>query len=144
MSKDFFSEDEQKRIVSAIAEAELNTSGEIRVHLANRCWSDPKKEAIRVFKRLNMDQTELRNGVLIFLAVNNKKFAIVGDQGINDAVPNDFWDSVRDLIIGHFKMGNFEQGLSEGIVLVGEKLKEFFPYQDDDENELSNEISFSN
>lgn len=142
MAKDFFTLEQQKQIVEAIVSAELNTSGEIRLHLTNNCWGDPKKEAIRLFKRLKMDQTELRNGVLFFLAVKNKKFAIVGDKGINEAVPDDFWDSIRDKMKSHFVQGEFDLGICEGILAVGDKLKSYFPYASDDENELSNEISF--
>lgn len=141
---DFFTENQQQNIVDAISSAELNTSGEIRLHLLDSCKKDPKDEAIIVFEKLGMTKTELRNGVLIYLAVADKKFAIIGDKGINEVVEATFWDSIRDEMIKHFKNNDFENGLINGILQVGEKLKKHFPYASNDENELSNDISFEN
>jgi uncharacterized membrane protein len=141
-AKNFFNKAQQQHIVDAISSAELNTSGEIRLHLVDFCSQDPIQEAVLVFESLGMTKTELRNGILIFLAVKDKKFAIVGDKGINAIVPADFWDSIRDEMISHFKKHDYEKGLITGIKAVGQKLKEHFPYSKDDENELSNEISF--
>ena len=89
-----------------------------------------------------MYNTEQRNGVLIFLAVEDHKFAILADEGINTVVPDNFWNDIAALMSNKFKEKDFVAGLSEGITLIGEKLKEFFPHQTDDINELSNEISF--
>ncbi|MCE3295775.1 MAG: hypothetical protein K0R65_1489 [Crocinitomicaceae bacterium] len=141
-AKDFFTEAQQQEVIAAISAAELNTSGEIRLHLVDSCAGDPKEEAIAVFEKLGMTATELRNGVLIFLAVQDKKFAIIGDKGINEAVPADFWDSIRDEILSNFKQGDYLRGLRQGISHVGEKLKAHFPFSDEDKNELSNDISF--
>lgn len=141
-AKNFFNNKQQQQIVAAIAHAEQNTSGEIRLHIVDSCENDPKAEAILIFEKLGMTETELRNGVLIYLAVKDKKFAIVGDKGINEAVPTDFWDSIRDTLIQEFKKGDYLNGLSKGIHAVGEKLKAHFPFKSDDTNELSNEISF--
>ena len=141
-AKDFFSETEQITIQQAIADAELNTSGEIRVRVDGKCKVDPKVKAIEIFQKLEMHRTELRNAVLFYLAVDDQKFSIVGDKGINEAVPTDFWDSIRDEMLMHFKEKQFALGLSTGIQRAGEKLKVHFPYQEDDKNELSNEISF--
>jgi uncharacterized membrane protein len=141
-AKNFFNLQQQKNIVDAISSAELNTSGEIRLHLVDTTKNDVYQEAISVFESLEMTKTEQRNGVLIFMAVRDKKFAILGDKGINDIVPVNFWDSVRDEMIMFFKKQDFEQGIIAGITAVGEKLKAHFPYSKDDENELSNEISF--
>lgn len=140
--KKLFTESQQQEIMQAIASAELNTSGEIRLHLLDRCKTDPEKEAIAIFQKLGMHKTEARNGVLIFLALSDKKFAIIGDQGINDKVPADFWNSVRDEMLVHFKAGDLVAGICRGIILAGEKLKLYFPYQQGDQNELSNEISY--
>lgn len=140
--KNFFSESQQKLIVDAISAAELNTSGEIRLHLIDICKNDPTQEAVVVFEKLKMHQTEQRNGVLIFLAISDKKFAIIGDKGINELVPENFWDSIRDEMISHFKNNDFVLGLTKGIEQVGEKLKKFFPIKNNDINELSNDISF--
>ena len=137
-----FSKEEQLKIVQAIEQAELNTSGEIRVHIEKKCKTDPLKRAVEVFEQLKMHQTEDRNGVLFYLAVNDKKFAVIGDEGINSKVEEHFWDDVKSMLLDHFKQSKFSEGLSKGIALAGEKLKTYFPYQSDDTNELSNTISF--
>ena len=143
MSKveDFLTQEEELEIVEAIRVAEKNTSGEIRVHLEKTTKLDPYDRALEVFNELKMDQTQLKNGVLIYLAVADKTFVICGDQGINDIVTNTFWDSTKDVMIAHFKNGNFKQGLIDGILRAGEELKQHFPSSEDDTNELSNEIS---
>jgi uncharacterized membrane protein len=141
-ARNFFSEGERKRIVEAIAAAEKNTSGEIRVHLENNAKPNALDKATMLFQKLGINKTELHNGVLIFLAVKDRQFAIVGDEGIHKVVPADFWDSVRNIMQEHFKKGQFADGLCAGISMTGTKLKEFFPHQDDNVNELSDEISF--
>ncbi|NMH89724.1 TPM domain-containing protein [Flavivirga algicola] len=143
MSKieDFLSPEEEQEIVEAIRLAELNTSGEIRVHIEKTSNNAPSNRALEVFHMLKMDNTKLQNGVLIYVAVEDKSFVIYGDKGINDIVSVDFWNSTKDIIQDHFKLGNFKQGLVEGILKSGEQLKQHFPYSDLDTNELSNEIS---
>jgi len=143
MSKveDFLTQQEEQEIVEAIRIAEKNTSGEIRVHLEKTTKLDPFDRALEVFNELKMDETKLKNGVLIYLAVEDKTFVICGDQGINDIVAIDFWDSTKDIMVAHFKNGNFKQGLIDGILKAGEELKKHFPWAEDDTNELSNEIS---
>ncbi|MDI9257534.1 TPM domain-containing protein [Flavobacterium sedimenticola] len=143
MSKveDFLTQEEEQEIVAAIRLAEQNTSGEIRVHIEKHTSIDAFERAMEVFHLLKMDETELKNGVLIYLAVKDKTFVICGDKGINDLVPNDFWDCTRDVMVNHFKAGRYKQGLVDGILRAGEQLQKFFPYQDGDVNELSNEIS---
>lgn len=143
MSKveDFLTQEEEQEIVEAIRVAEKNTSGEIRVHLEKKASIDTFERAMEVFHLLEMDKTELHNGVLIYIAVKDKTFVIYGDKGINDKVANDFWNTTRDTMVSHFKEGNFKQGLIDGILKAGEELKKFFPHQEDDVNELSNEIS---
>lgn len=140
--KTFFTDIQQKSIQEAITNAELNTSGEIRVHLDAKCSGDPVKVAFKVFEKLKMHQTELRNGVLFFLAVEDKKFAVVGDKGINDVVPTDFWDSIKNVMTYEFQREQFTVGLCQGIEMAGEKLKAHFPHQKNDVNELTNDISF--
>ena len=140
--KNFFTESQKKAIQQAIADAELNTSGEIRVHLDSKCAGDPKTEAVKIFEKLKMHETALHNAVLFYMAVDDHKFAILGDKGIDAAVPANFWDSERDLMLAHFKKNEFAEGLIAAILLAGEKLKAHFPYAQDDTNELSNEISF--
>ena len=95
-----------------------------------------------IFRKLGMQKTAERNGVLFYLAVKDKKFAIIGDGGINAKVPEGFWDNVKDLLQKNFREGKFTEGLSEGIILAGEQLKSHFPHSRDDVNELSDEISF--
>jgi uncharacterized membrane protein len=98
--------------------------------------------AVYIFKKLGMHKTELRNGVLFYLAINDHKFAILGDAGINQVVPDDFWDEIKKSMLDFFSEKQFSEGLSRGIKMAGEQLKKHFPYQEDDINELSDEISF--
>ncbi len=140
--KDFITEADKKSIVDAIKEAELNTSGEIRVHIESSCKGDVLDRAAYLFKKLQMHKTEQRNGVLFYLAYKDHKFAILGDGGINQKVPDNFWDSIKERMAEKFREGKFAEGLAEGIKESGEQLKTHFPYQSDDVNELSDEISF--
>ena len=142
-TEDFLSKAEEQEIVLAIVEAEKNTSGEIRVHIEEHTEKSPLERAEEVFFKLKMDETQDRNGVLFYVCVSDKKFAIIGDKGINEAVESDFWDCTKDTVIANFKEGNFKKGLVEGILRAGERLKKYFPFQSDDTNELSNEISRS-
>ena len=139
---DFFSDAQKKDIVEAIKTAELNTSGEVRVHIESNCKGDVLDRAAEVFAKLEMHKTALRNGVLIYLAIETRTFAIIGDTGINQVVPTGFWDSTKDMMISHFKTGDYAQGLIQGILKAGEQLKAHFEYQDDDINELPDDISF--
>ena len=139
----FFTKEEQQKIVAAIKEAELNTSGEIRVHIENHCKEEALERAAEVFYDLKMNCTAARNGILFYLAVKDHKFAIIGDEGINREVEHDFWNDIKDEMISNFKANKFTEGLIAGILKCGDKLKKYFPYQNDDVNELSDEISFS-
>lgn len=138
----FFSKEEKAQIQKAVKEAELNTSGEIRVHIDNHCKEDVMDRAAWWFAKLEMQKTELRNGVLFYLAVKDHKFAILGDAGINATTPDDFWDQIKTEMLELFKEGHFAGGLEKGILMAGEALKTEFPYQEGDVNELSDEISF--
>ena len=138
----FFTKEQREDIVLAIKSAELDTSGEIRVHIEAKCKGDAKDQAAYLFKELDMHKTEQRNGVLFYLAVKNRKFAILGDEGINRAVPENFWDRIRDQMLDHFRDNHFAEGLIEGITQAGKQLKAHFPYQKDDKNELPDDISF--
>jgi uncharacterized membrane protein len=141
-AKNFFTEEQKISIKQAITAAELNTSGEIRVHLENHCGEDVLDRAAFLFDKLEMKKTDMRNAVLFYVAVKDKKFAVIGDSGINSLVEENFWEDVKSLLLEQFKNGNFTEGLVVGISKAGEKLKKHFPYQTDDTNELSNEISF--
>jgi len=138
----FLSKEDEQQVVQAIQSAESLTSGEIRVHIESVCRGNVLDRAAWLFKSLDMHKTELKNGVLIYLSTKDRKFAIIGDAGINAVVPAGFWDDVRDLMISYFTKGDLVRGFVLGIEQVGEKLKTFFPRQDNDINELSNEISF--
>ncbi|HEY1047677.1 MAG TPA: TPM domain-containing protein [Bacteroidia bacterium] len=137
-------EAERQMVQAAIKEAELKTSGEIRVHVESTCNSNVIERAVSVFKEINMHLTAERNGVLIYLSIKDQKLAIIGDKGINDVVPDGFWDEIKDSMVANFKNKQFQKGLVEGIHKIGEKLMEYFPFKGDDKNELSNDISFGN
>jgi len=137
----FLTAEEEQEIVQAILEAEKNTSGEIRVHIEAHTRLDSIERAKEVFHLLKMDNTKAENGVLIYVAVNDKKFAICGDRGIDKVVPNDFWDSTRNAIQSQFRTSNFKQGIVNGILEAGKELKAHFPWKHGDKNELSDEVS---
>lgn len=138
----FFTEDQQAQILSAVKEAEKATSGEVRVHIETSFTGDVLDRAAWVFKKLDMHKTEEHSGVLFYLAVENKQFAIIGDAGINSKVPEGFWDEISSIMMKNFREGRFTEGLAEGILMAGKQLKAHFPYQSDDKNELSDDISF--
>jgi len=143
MSKveNFLSQKEEEEIIVAIRKAESNTSGEIRLHIEKTSKINVYERALEVFHNLKMDTTKLRNGVLIYLAIDDRSFVIFGDQGINDVVSDDFWDSTRDVMLSHFKKEDFKQGLIEGVLKAGEQLESHFPWDALDKNELPNKIS---
>ena len=144
MSKveDFLTKEEEQEIISAIKIAELNTSGEIRVHIeASSNKDDAFNRALEVFHSLKMFETKQQNAVLIYVAVEDHKFVIYGDEGINKVVPTNFWDATKNTMQNHFKEGDFKKGIVEGVLKAGEELKTHFPWKNDDEDELSNEIS---
>jgi uncharacterized membrane protein len=141
-ASDLFTPGERKRIMQAIEAAEMNTSGEIRVHVEVSYNGTLLDRAATVFARLGMHKTALRNGVLFYLAVKKRQFAVIGDGGINKVVAPTFWDEIRSVMEGYFKNSEFGEGLSKGILMTGEQLKKHFPYNSGDINELPNEISF--
>ena len=137
----FLTKQQEEEVITAIRQAEKNTSGEIRVHFEKSLDQDPIVRAQEVFYHLEMDKTRFKNGILFYVAVDDHQFAILGDQGIDKVVPDDFWISIRDEVINEFKHGDHAKGLVLGILHTGEKLKEYFPYSEDDINELPDEIS---
>ncbi len=137
-----FNEDEQQRIKEAVQAAEKNTSGEVRICVEKTCSEEVLDRAAKYFYQLDMHKTKLRNGVLIYLATTDRKFAIIGDAGINQKVPVDFWDQTKVKMVEQFKQGNLVEGVITGIVKAGEQLKSYFPYQTDDINELPDDVSF--
>ncbi len=139
-----FTELEEERIAAAIAEAERSTSGEIRIAIDKDCEGDAYEKAIQYFSEMDMDKTSQHNGVLIYMAYDAHKFAIVGDTGINKVVPPNFWETTKIAMKAHFASGNLADGIIAGVLLAGEKLALYFPYQTDDINELPNEIVYLN
>lgn len=129
--------------MDAIRQAEFATSGEIRVHVEDHCvGDDPVKRAVEVFGHLGMHQTKEQNSVLFYLATEDRKFAVIGDKGIDAKVPAGFWDSTKILLRTHFAQNQLTEGLCRGIEEAGQQLKTYFPRTDDDINELSDDISF--
>lgn len=139
--EDFLTSEEEQQIVDAILEAEQDTSGEIRVHLEATSKKDHFERAQEIFHLLKMDNTKEGNGVLLYVAVEDRRFVIFGDTGINNVVPDNFWNDTKDVIQKHFKEGHFKEGIVQGVLMAGKELKAHFPWHPDDENELSNEIS---
>jgi len=138
----FLTREQKLQIRDAIKEAEGETSGEIRVHIETSLTGNVLDRAAWIFNRIGMHATDERNGVLFYLAVRNKEFAIIGDGGINAKVPENFWDKTKAIIQKHFSQGKYTEGLIEGILMAGNQLKEHFPRKKDDTNELPDEISF--
>ncbi len=140
--EEFLTPEQEKRIVAAIKQAEKDTSGEIRVHLESKQKEKPSMPYVwEVFKTIGMEQTQQKNGVLFYVDINHRNFTIMADSGINQVVPDDFWKNITSEVIRQFKEGQYTEGLVQGILNVGKKLKQFFPYQTDDVNELPDEIS---
>lgn len=143
MAERLFSEEDRQHIINAIKEAEMETSGEIQVHLENHCKGEVLDRAADVFATLKMHKTALRNGVLFYLATADHKFAILGDAGINQLVPPHFWDDIKEEMLKYFREKKFTEGLCTGIAMAAQQLKTHFPYDSEgDENELPDEISF--
>ena len=138
----FFTKEQQTLIRNAIKEAEASTSGEIRVHIETSLSEDVLDRAAWIFNKIGMHRTEERNGVLFYLAVGNRKFAVIGDGGINARVPDEFWNDIRSVIEKYFSEEKFAEGLVEGIIMTGSQLKEYFPHKASDINELPDDISF--
>lgn len=137
-----FTKEEQEKIANAIATAEMATSGEIRIAIDRHCHGSAFERATSYFADLGMDKTAQHNGVLIYLAYEDHKFAIIGDRGIDRVVPDDFWETTQVAMKAHFQSGNLADGIIAGVSLAGEKLALFFPYQSGDVNELPNDIVY--
>jgi uncharacterized membrane protein len=138
----FFNSAEKEQIDRAVELAEKSTSAEIKLIVLRHCWLDIKRKAAELFKKYGLDKTQQRNAVLILLITTNHEFLIYGDEGIHQKVGQSFWDDVKDTMTSHFQQNEFGTGLQLGIGRIGEKLGTYFPYQSDDTNEISNEISY--
>jgi uncharacterized membrane protein len=141
-AKKFFNAHEQQVLINAITQAELKTSGEIRVHVENFSFGSELKSAEKIFKKLNMHQTKERNGVLIYIATLSRKIAVVGDVGIHQKLGSEFWQTLVAELIKQFKINNKAEALAHCILECGEQLGKFFPRTSDDTNELNNTISY--
>lgn len=139
--EDFLSKNDEAEVIAAIQTAEKKTSGEIRVHIEHTFKGDIWARAMEVFHMLKMDNTKEDNGVLIYVAVDDRQFVIYGDKGINKVVPPDFWETTKEAIVAQFKKGNFKQGLIDGILRAGKELQAHFPWSEGNENQLSDKIS---
>lgn len=140
----YFTQEQKDAMVAAIQQAEKDTSGEIRIHVENLCKQEVLDRAAEVFAELKMHKTALRNGVLVYIALENKKLAIIGDAGINAKVPTNFWDNIKNHMVEQFRAGKVCEGICEAVQEAGKQLKQYFPCQEDDVNELPDEISFNN
>lgn len=140
--EDFLSQADQQEIILAIQEAERNTSGEIRIHIEKNPKQDSFDRATEVFDFLKIENTQERNGVLLYIAIDTRELVILGDIRINDLVPQNFWESTKDAIIDQFKLGDYKQGLINGVLTAGKQLKKHFPYKKGKNNELPDDISF--
>lgn len=138
----YFTQQQKDSMVASIQEAERNTSGEIRVHFENYCKKNVLDCAVQVFRELKMHKTALRNGVLIYIALKDKKMAVIGDAGIDAKVPDHFWDAIKNRMVERFRQGEICEGVCEAVLAAGEQLKKYFPRRPDDVNELPDEISF--
>ena len=140
--EEFFTLEQEQRVIAAIKQAEKNTSGEIRVHLESKSKAKPTLEYVwKVFDAIGMRRTIEANGVLFYIDINHRRFVIVADEGINRVVPDNFWEDITKIVTDGFKQGKYAEALEKGILKVGEKLKQYFPHQNDDINELPDEIS---
>lgn len=141
--EEFLSPDQEKNIADAIAQAELGTTGEIRVHIEKKCKSDPLHRAIEIFSDLKMHETRFSNAVIIYIAVDDHKLSIYGDSGINEVVDENFWNEDISIMIEQFKRGHYEEGIVQVISRIGEKLKDYFPSDgDENPNEIDNSVSY--
>ena len=137
-----FNEEEQQRIRTAIEKAEMNTSGQLRVCVEKTCAEGVLDRAAKYFHQLDMHKTKQRNGVLIYVATVDRKFAIIGDAGINKVVPETFWDDTKEDMLKHFKYGNIVEGIVTGLEIAGAHLQQFFPHLPGGANELPDDIAF--
>jgi uncharacterized membrane protein len=142
--KPLFNEEQQQEITSAIQSAERCTSGEIRVYVERHCrYVDPLDRAAEVFAGLQMEKTEARNGVLVYVAIKDRQLALFGDKGIHEKVGDAFWNQQVKNILSHFNKANYSGGIAVVVAEIGKALEHHFPYDPDtDKNELPDDIVF--
>lgn len=141
---DFFSAEEKEKIVAAIQSAELSTSGEVRVYIESKCsYVNALDKAKEIFFKINMQNTEQRNAVLVYVAVKDKQLAVYGDEGIHQKVGDVFWNEAVQKMLQHFNKNNYADGIANVVLSIGEALKMHFPYDaKTDVNELPDDIVF--
>jgi len=137
----FLAEADLDAVARAVAEAESGTAGEIRVHLDARCEDDPMARAVEVFERLGMTRTAQRSGVLVYVAVEDRKLAVIGDRGVHERVGDAYWTALAEALVQHLRAGRVRDGLVAAVREVGATLRRHFPSGPDDRNELSDEVS---
>ncbi len=137
----FLSEADLEAVARAVSEAEAATSGEIRVHLDARCPGDPMARAVQVFERLGMHRTAARNAVLVYVAIDDRKLAVIGDVGVHARVTDDYWERLKERLVTEFREGRPRAGLTAVVREVGDLLRQHFPRGPDDRNELSDQVS---
>lgn len=142
-SQEFLTKTQEQQVIDAISRSEKQTSGEIRVHIEHNCKGDALERAAVIFHDLGMDETEQKNGVLIYIASEDHKAAVFAGKGIHRQVEEHYWNDVLQILLNHFKKGEFEEGIEDAVNEVGAKLKELYPFQRGDVNELSDEISYN-
>lgn len=142
--KPFFNETEKEQIVTAIRAAERRTSGEVRVFVESRCrYVDAIDRAVEIFFKLEMDETDDRNAVLLYVAMKDRQLAVFGDEGIHKKVGMEYWNREVGLLVSNFNNDNYAEGISKCVNDIGEALHYFFPFDNDtDKNELPDDIVF--
>jgi len=135
-----FSRFDSDRIVGAIAAAEAKSSAEIRVHVTRRVPKDLEQRALHRFHKLGMAKTSNRNGVLVYIAPRARRFRILGDVAIHERCGDEYWKAVAAVMEGHFRKGEFTEGVVRGVERLGEELAKHFPRKATDRNELPNEV----
>ena len=141
--KPIFNDEQNKKLVSAIEDAEKMTSGEIRVYVELKCkYVDPMLRAQELFEKLDMQNTEKHNGVLVYVAMNDRQFAILGDEGIHKKVGDHFWQKQAEEMRSAFRNKQYIKGISTAVRSIGDSLKTYFPHQSDDINELPDDIIY--
>jgi uncharacterized membrane protein len=142
--KDFFTAEEQQLIIGAIQNAERMTSGEVRVFVESKCsYMDAIDRAAELFFQLEMQKTDDRNAVLLYVAMKDRQLAVFGDEGIHEKVGNEYWNNALQKMISNFNRENYAAGISEVVKDIGAALTKNFPFNNDtDKNELPDDIVF--
>jgi uncharacterized membrane protein len=144
--KEFFSAEDKEQIVESIRMAEKETSGEIRIYVESKNpYVDAIDRAAEIFYKLKMQETDHRNAVLLYVAMDHQELALFADEGIYQKTGADYWNNAVKNMIARFTKDNVSNGIEQCVKQIGETLKETFPYNPtEDKNELPDEIVFGN